>query len=124
VLVLPFTRDLSMMPPFEFAEEILSTALHAAEIHEGFNFHFGHKKEGNVERLKEFGKKLGFDVIIYQAMNLFGALAVLVSLIGKFNLPVFVLESAWSVISAYGIWQSAQRRKRMEAQHRKAPPAG
>ena len=32
VLVLPFTRDLSMMPPFEFAEEILSTALHAAEI--------------------------------------------------------------------------------------------
>jgi riboflavin kinase/FMN adenylyltransferase len=72
VLVLPFTRDLSMMPPFEFAEEILSTALHAAEIHEGFNFHFGHKKEGNVERLKEFGKKLGFDVIIYQAMKFRG----------------------------------------------------
>ena len=72
VLVLPFTRDLSMMPPFEFAEEILSTALHAAEIHEGFNFHFGHKKEGNVERLKEFGKKLGFDVITYQAMKFRG----------------------------------------------------
>jgi len=68
--------------------------------------------------------KLHGQRIIYQAMNLFGALAVLVSLIGKFNLPVFVLESAWSVISAYGIWQSAQRRKRMEAQHRKAPPAG
>jgi riboflavin kinase/FMN adenylyltransferase len=69
VLVLPFSRDLSMMPPFEFAEEILSTALHAIEVHEGFNFHFGHKKEGNVERLKEFGRKLGFDVIIYQAMK-------------------------------------------------------
>lgn len=69
VLVLPFSRDLSMMPPFEFAEEILSAALDATEIHEGFNFHFGHKKEGNVERLKEFGRKLGFDVIIYQAMK-------------------------------------------------------
>src|SRR5512135_2186095 len=68
VLVLPFSRDLSMMPPFEFAEEILASALHAIEIHEGFNFHFGHKKEGNVERLKEFGRKLGFDVVVYQAM--------------------------------------------------------
>jgi riboflavin kinase/FMN adenylyltransferase len=69
VLVLPFSRDLSMMPPFEFAEEILSTALHTAEIHEGFNFHFGHKAEGNTERLKEFGHKLGFDVVIYQGMT-------------------------------------------------------
>ena len=69
VLVLPFSRDLSMMPPFEFAEEILSTALHAVEIHEGFNFHFGHKKEGDVERLKEYGHKLGFDVVVYQAMK-------------------------------------------------------
>lgn len=69
VLVLPFTRDLSMMPPFEFAEEIMVTALHAIQIHEGFNFHFGHKKEGNVERLQEFGRKLGFDVVVYQAMK-------------------------------------------------------
>lgn len=69
VLVLPFSRDLSMMPPFEFAEEILATALHATEVHEGFNFHFGHKAEGNTERLKEYGHKLGFDVVIYQGMT-------------------------------------------------------
>jgi riboflavin kinase / FMN adenylyltransferase len=69
VLVLPFSRDLSMMPPFEFAEEILSSALHAVEVHEGFNFQFGHKKEGNVERLKEYGRRLGFGVVIYQAMQ-------------------------------------------------------
>lgn len=69
VLVLPFSRDLSMMPPFEFAEEMLATSLHAVEVHEGFNFHFGHKAEGNTERLKEFGHKLGFDVVIYQAMT-------------------------------------------------------
>jgi len=69
VLVLPFSRDLSMMPPFEFAEEILSTSLHAVEVHEGFNFHFGHKAEGNTERLKEYGRKLGFDAVIYQGMS-------------------------------------------------------
>ncbi len=69
VLVLPFSRDLSMMPPFEFAEEIISSALNAVEVHEGFNFHFGHKKEGTVDRLKEYGRKLGFEVVIYQAMR-------------------------------------------------------
>src|SRR6185369_5122200 len=54
VLVLPFTRDLSMMPPFEFAEEILSTALHAAEIHEGFNFLLVSEME--VEAFVDFGR--------------------------------------------------------------------
>ncbi len=72
LIVLPFSRDLSMMPPFEFAEEILSDALHAVEVHEGFNFRFGHRAEGDVERLKEFGTKLGFDVVIYEPMTLRG----------------------------------------------------
>ena len=71
-LVLPFSRDLSMMPPFEFAEEILSTALHAVEVHEGFNFRFGHKAEGDVTRLRDFGRKLGFDVHVYDAMRIRG----------------------------------------------------
>ena len=72
IIVLPFSRDLSMMPPYEFAEEILSDALHAVEVHEGFNFRFGHRAEGNVERLKEFGKKLGFDVVVYEPMKIRG----------------------------------------------------
>jgi riboflavin kinase / FMN adenylyltransferase len=65
VAVIPFTRDLSMMPAFEFAEEILFSKLHTIEVHEGFNFHFGHKAEGNIERLSEFGNKLGFTVVTH-----------------------------------------------------------
>ncbi len=72
IVVLPFSRDLSMMPPYEFAEETLSDALHAVEVHEGFNFRFGHRAEGNVDRLREFGKKLGFDVVIYEPMKIRG----------------------------------------------------
>lgn len=72
VLILPFSRDLSMMPPYEFAEAILSTAVHAVEVHEGFNFRFGHRAEGDVERLKEFGRKLGFEVFVYQPMKIRG----------------------------------------------------
>ena len=42
----------------------------------------------------------------YQLLNLFGALGILVSLWGSFNLSVFLLEAAWVAISAYGILRS------------------
>jgi riboflavin kinase/FMN adenylyltransferase len=63
VAIVPFTRDLSLMPAFEFAEEFLFRQLRAVEVHEGFNFRFGHKAEGDIERLTEFGKRLGFTVV-------------------------------------------------------------
>ena len=72
VLVLPFSRDLSLTKPLDFAEQILARKLHAREVHEGFNFHFGHKAEGNVERLAHFGKEFGFEVKVYQEMKLRG----------------------------------------------------
>ena len=39
----------------------------------------------------------------YQLLNLFGAGGVLVSLLGQFNVSVFVLEVVWMAISVYGI---------------------
>lgn len=41
--------------------------------------------------------------LVYQLLNLFGAGGVLVSLIGQFNVSVFLLEAVWVAISAYGI---------------------
>ena len=52
VLLLPFGRDLSLMEPREFAQTILCSGLRASEVHEGFNFHFGHKAAGNVDMLR------------------------------------------------------------------------
>ncbi|MDP9266839.1 MAG: bifunctional riboflavin kinase/FAD synthetase [Acidobacteriota bacterium] len=69
VLVLPFTRDLSLTPPRDFAIEIIGNGLKAKEVHEGANFHFGHKAEGNVEKLKEFGKAAGYEVVIYPELR-------------------------------------------------------
>src|SRR3954470_14587965 len=71
VLVLPFTREFSKTTPQEFAG-ILGTKLHAKEVHEGFNFHFGHKAEGNLEKLTEFGKEAGFTVVPYPEMRMRG----------------------------------------------------
>ena len=72
VLVLPFTRDLSLMPARDFAQRVLVDALHAREVHEGYNFHFGHKAEGNVETLAALGREMGFDVHTYSELLLRG----------------------------------------------------
>lgn len=72
VLLLPFGRDLSLMTPRQFAERILRKKLHAREVHEGFNFRFGHKAAGDVNMLAEFGREMGFDVKVYPEMKLRG----------------------------------------------------
>lgn len=72
VLVLPFTRDLSLTPPRDFAQQILAHALRAREVHEGFNFHFGHRAEGNVKRLADFGREFGFELKTFPAMTIRG----------------------------------------------------
>src|SRR5258705_13621300 len=75
VLLLPFSRDLSLLTPREFAERILRDTLHACEVHEGYNFHFGHKAAGNVQVLAEFGKEMGFVVEIFDEMVMRGEAA-------------------------------------------------
>lgn len=53
--------------------------------------------------------------LTYQLLNLFGAAGVLVSLLGKFNLAVFLLELAWMLISAYGILRGFTRKEQAGA---------
>ena len=72
VLVLPFTRDLSMMTARDFARDVLAATLHAREVHEGYNFHFGHKAQGNINTLGALGEELGFGVKIYPEQLLRG----------------------------------------------------
>ena len=70
-LMLPFTKEFSLTSPRAFAE-LLGNRLRAREVHEGFNFHFGHKAEGNLAKLTELGKDAGFAVISYPELRLRG----------------------------------------------------
>ena len=72
VMLLPFTRDLSLLTPRQFAERILKKKFHACEIHEGYNFRFGHKAAGDTTMLTEFGREMGFAVKVYPEMKLRG----------------------------------------------------
>lgn len=52
----------------------------------------------------------------YLALNLAGAVMVMVSLCFKWNLPAFLLEAAWAWISMYGLYKHVYlpRRNRPE----------
>jgi riboflavin kinase/FMN adenylyltransferase len=69
VLLLPFRRDVSLLTPHQFAEQILKKTLHACEVHEGYNFRFGHKASGNIEVLTQLGGGMGFAVHAYPEMK-------------------------------------------------------
>lgn len=72
VLLLPFSRDLSLLTPKQFAERILHKGTKAREVHEGYNFHFGHKASGNIDLLRELGQKCNFTVVTHEEMQLRG----------------------------------------------------
>ena len=71
-LVLPFTADFAATSPAEFARRIVVGGIRAKELHEGANFHFGHRAEGTCDTLKELGRELGFEVVIYPEMRFRG----------------------------------------------------
>ncbi|MGC2697284.1 MAG: bifunctional riboflavin kinase/FAD synthetase [Candidatus Angelobacter sp.] len=72
LLETPFTRDFSMTSAEDFARNVLAGKLHAKEVHEGDNFHFGHKAQGTSASLKELGRQFGFNVRVYPVMMVRG----------------------------------------------------
>lgn len=72
VALIPFTRDLSLMSPREFVKLVLCDRLRTLEVHEGYNFRFGHKAAGDVTLLTQLGTECGFDVITYPELRLRG----------------------------------------------------
>ena len=61
ILVLPFTREVSLMEPEEFIETVLVSGLDARAVVVGQNFHFGRRQAGTPGVLAECGVKYGFD---------------------------------------------------------------
>lgn len=49
--------------------------------------------------------------LVYSVLNAAGAVLILISLYFSFNLPSFIVEFFWLLISLYGIWRYlAQKR--------------
>jgi hypothetical protein len=53
---------------------------------------------------------------IYQSMNALGSIGIMVSLVfGTFNLPAFMMEFFWLLISLYGMAVGLRRRRAARA---------
>ena len=64
---LPFTREVAGTAAADFVETYLAERLGAAHVVSGFNFHFGRKREGTPERLRELGREHGIGVTLVDA---------------------------------------------------------
>lgn len=60
LLVIPFSQELATRTAGQFVERVLVRSLRTVEVHVGSNFHFGHRKEGNLAFLQEMGVIYGF----------------------------------------------------------------
>jgi riboflavin kinase/FMN adenylyltransferase len=72
LLELPFHRDLSLLSPREFVQQILVAGAGARAVHEGENFRFGHRQQGTVALLRELGGESGFEVTVHAAVMVAG----------------------------------------------------
>ncbi|MBI3209800.1 MAG: bifunctional riboflavin kinase/FAD synthetase [Candidatus Solibacter usitatus] len=72
VLILPFTRELSLFEPAQFTEQVLVEALQARHVLVGGNFRFGRGQQGSTETLRELGLHYGFGMNTVAAESLRG----------------------------------------------------
>jgi len=68
-LILPFTAEIAQLTPEEFARDVVAGRLGARAVVVGGNFRFGHRHAGNVETLRELGRRLGFETEIVPAVT-------------------------------------------------------
>jgi riboflavin kinase / FMN adenylyltransferase len=61
-VILHFDQARSQEEPEQFVREVLVDALRARVVVVGEDFHFGRRRRGNVELLREMGGSLGFEV--------------------------------------------------------------
>ncbi len=72
VLLLNFTRELASWPADRFSRALHNT-FRFNHIHVGYDFAFGHDREGHVHDLRQLGNQLNFTVTEAAAFEMLGA---------------------------------------------------
>ncbi|MCU0310024.1 MAG: bifunctional riboflavin kinase/FAD synthetase [Acidimicrobiales bacterium] len=74
-LVVHFDEARSKEPAAEFVTDVLVGCLNASAVAVGEDFHFGHRRSGNVELLRSMGAELGFEVVGHDLVGVDGQAA-------------------------------------------------
>ena len=71
-ILAPFSRDYARQTPEEFIRSILYDQIQIRHLFVGHNFTFGKNREGDIELLKNLGRKFGFNVEVVEAVRVEG----------------------------------------------------
>lgn len=69
VLVMNFTRELSLLTPDEFVRRYLVSAIGVREVVVGRTVSFGHDRAGDAARMVELGREFGFKTIVVEPVR-------------------------------------------------------
>ena len=62
LVIIPFTKEFSQLSAQDYVRNFLVEKFHPASVVVGYNHHFGHHRDGNVELMRKLGNELGFSV--------------------------------------------------------------
>lgn len=70
MIVIPFTRDFSLLTSNEFIEDILIKKIGISGFIIGYDHQFGRNREGTISSVKSMSSKYGFDVHVIEALEI------------------------------------------------------
>ncbi len=72
VIVLDFTRELSLLSPRDFVRDYLRAKIGVHEVVVGHSVSFGHNRAGNAAMMVELGREFGFDTEVVGPIKIGG----------------------------------------------------
>ncbi len=69
IFCLPFTEAFASISALDFVQDILVDKIGVKEIVVGYDYTFGHKREGNIQFLQETGETFGFTVHVVDPVH-------------------------------------------------------
>jgi riboflavin kinase/FMN adenylyltransferase len=69
IFCIPFTRQFASISARDFVQNILVEKIGIKELVVGYDYTFGHNREGNIELLKEMGTLSGFAVDVLEQVS-------------------------------------------------------
>ena len=70
LICIHFTREFASIPAKEFIEKILVDRIGTKAVVVGKDYTFGKNREGNLDLLKTYGKRIGFEVIVVREIQM------------------------------------------------------
>jgi riboflavin kinase/FMN adenylyltransferase len=65
----PFNREVASMEPEAFVADVLCRRMRAGAVVTGTDFHFGHKRAGDINTLRELAPKYGYESVMVEKIT-------------------------------------------------------